>query len=57
MKKVESIGVDESGLGRMLGYGSMIVRGTGGTVETLGKIEHPNEFKRQLQQQIAGDAR
>lgn len=31
LPKVESIGVDESAFGRMLGYGTMIVRGTGGT--------------------------
>ena len=52
LPKVESIGVDESGLGRIFGYGSVIIRGTGGTFETLGKIAHPNEFRRQVQQQI-----
>ena len=52
LSKVESIGVDESGLGRMLGYGSVIVRGTGGTFETFSGIAHPNEFRRQVQQQI-----
>jgi hypothetical protein len=36
----------------MLGYGSVIVRGTGGTFETFGRIAHPNEFRRQVQQQI-----
>ena len=30
LAKIESIGVDESVAGRMLGYGSVIVRGTGG---------------------------
>ena len=51
LPKVESIGVDESFLGRMLGYGSVIVRGTGGTFETFDKIAHPNELRRQVQQQ------
>lgn len=51
LPKVESIGVDESLLGRMLGYGSVIVRGTGGTLETFDKIAHPNELRRQVQQQ------
>ncbi len=36
--KVESIRVDESFLGRILGYDSVIVRGTGGTFETFDKI-------------------
>ena len=52
LPKVESIGVDEPALGRMLGYGSVTVRGTGGTYETFHLISHPNEFRRQVQQQI-----
>jgi uncharacterized membrane protein YdbT with pleckstrin-like domain len=51
LPKVESIGVDESFLGRMLGYGTVIVRGRGGTFETFDKIAHPNELRRQVQQQ------
>jgi len=49
--KVESIGVDESLFGRMLGYGTVIVRGTGGTFETFDKIAHPYELRRRVQQQ------
>lgn len=52
LPKVESIGVDESIVGRMLGYGSVIVRGTGGTFETFRRIARPNEFRRKVQQQI-----
>jgi uncharacterized membrane protein YdbT with pleckstrin-like domain len=52
LSKVESIGVEEPALGRMLGYGSVIIRGTGGTFETFHLISHPNEFRRQVQQQI-----
>jgi uncharacterized membrane protein YdbT with pleckstrin-like domain len=51
LPKVESIGVDESFVGRMLGYGSVIVRGTGGTFERFDKIARPNELRRQVQQQ------
>lgn len=51
LPKVESIGVDESLFGRMLGYGTVIVRGTGGTFETFDKIAQPNELRRQVQQQ------
>jgi uncharacterized membrane protein YdbT with pleckstrin-like domain len=50
--KVESIGVQESGLGRVLGYGSVVIRGTGGTFETFDNISHPDEFRRQVQGQI-----
>ena len=56
LPKIESIGVDESGLGRMLGYGSVIVRGTGGTFETFGRIAHPNELRQQVQRQIGDEA-
>jgi len=52
LPKVESIGVDESFLGRIFGYGRVIVRGTGGTFETFDKIAHPGELRRQIQQQI-----
>ena len=56
LPKVESIGVDEPFLGRMLGYGSVIVRGTGGTFETFDKIAQPNELRRQVQGQLANAA-
>jgi uncharacterized membrane protein YdbT with pleckstrin-like domain len=52
LSKVESIGVQEGLLGRMLGYGSVVVRGTGGTPEPFSTITHPLEFRRQVQQQI-----
>ena len=52
LPKVESIGVDESFLGRMLGYGRVTVRGTGGTFETFDKIAHPNELRRRVQEQL-----
>jgi uncharacterized membrane protein YdbT with pleckstrin-like domain len=52
LSKVESIGVEEGMLGRMLGYGSVVVRGTGGTPEPFKTIAHPLEFRRQVQQQV-----
>jgi len=51
LPKVESIGVDESFVGRILGYGGVIVRGTGGTFETFDKIARPNELRLKVQQQ------
>jgi hypothetical protein len=54
LPKIESIGVDESSLGRMLRYGSVVIRGTGGTFETFGRIAHSNELRRQAQGQISG---
>jgi uncharacterized membrane protein YdbT with pleckstrin-like domain len=52
LSKIESIGINESVAGRLLGYGTVVIRGTGGTFETFDRIAHPNEFRRQVQQQI-----
>jgi uncharacterized membrane protein YdbT with pleckstrin-like domain len=52
LSRVESIGVEESFWGRMLGFGSVVVRGTGGTPESFVLIAHPQEFRRSVQQQI-----
>jgi len=52
--KIESIGVDETPLGRMLGFGTVIVRGTGGTPEQFDTIANPLEFRRQVQSQVEG---
>ena len=53
LSRVESIGVEESAVGRMMGYGSVIVRGTGGTPEPFLMIAHPQEFRRAVQEQIS----
>jgi len=52
LSRVESIGVEESMTGRILGYGTVMVRGTGGTPESFDKIAHPLEFRTRVQQQI-----
>lgn len=52
LSRVESIGVEESVMGRMLGFGTVIVHGTGGTPEVFNMIAHPLEFRTQVQQQI-----
>jgi uncharacterized membrane protein YdbT with pleckstrin-like domain len=52
LSRVESIGVEETFFGRMLGYGSVTLRGTGGTPESFVMISHPQEFRRSVQAQI-----
>ena len=52
LSRVESIGVEESVMGRMLGYGRVIVHGTGGTPEVFNMLRIPLEFRTQVQQQI-----
>ncbi len=52
LSRVESIAVEETFWGRMMGYGSVVVRGTGGTPESFVMISHPQEFRRSVQGQI-----
>jgi len=52
LSKVESIEVTEPAFGRLLGYGSIVVIGTGGTPEPFHKMAHPLEFRSQVQQEI-----
>jgi uncharacterized membrane protein YdbT with pleckstrin-like domain len=55
LSRIESVVVDEPAIGRILGYGTVIVRGTGGTPEVFQKIQNPLKFREQVQSQIAGD--
>jgi uncharacterized membrane protein YdbT with pleckstrin-like domain len=55
LPRIESIAVEEPALGRVLGYGTVIVRGTGGTPEVFPQIARPLEFREQVQRQIAGE--
>jgi len=45
MDKVESVDVDQSVLGRMLDYGTVIVRGTRATLEPFRDIDRPIDFR------------
>jgi uncharacterized membrane protein YdbT with pleckstrin-like domain len=49
LSKVEAIAVDQSLLGRMFGYGDIVVTGSGGTRETFAQIQAPLEFRRAVQ--------
>jgi uncharacterized membrane protein YdbT with pleckstrin-like domain len=52
LQKVEGIGVDQGIAGRILGYGTITVSGTGGTKESFELISNPLEFRRQVQASI-----
>jgi uncharacterized membrane protein YdbT with pleckstrin-like domain len=43
--KVESVDVDQSVLGRIFGYGTVLVRGTGGSLEPMQSISDPLRFR------------
>jgi uncharacterized membrane protein YdbT with pleckstrin-like domain len=53
LSKIESIVVEEPAMGRLLGYGTVIIRGTGGTPEIFEKISRPLEFREQVQSELA----
>jgi membrane protein YdbS with pleckstrin-like domain len=52
LSKVEAIAVDQGVLGRVFGFGTVTITGTGGTPEVFSKISEPLEFRRQIQSQI-----
>lgn len=49
LPKVESIAVDQGLFGRMLDFGTIGIRGTGGSREGFANIAAPLEFRRQVQ--------
>ena len=50
--KVESLNVDQSILGRVFGYGTLIINGTGGGKTPIPNIGSPLEFRREAMQAI-----
>jgi uncharacterized membrane protein YdbT with pleckstrin-like domain len=50
LSKIESVNVDQSISGRILGYGNIRIIGTGGTQETFINIKRPLEFRKKFQE-------
>ena len=48
LAKVESVDVDQSILGRLFGYGTVVVRGTGGSLEPIRNIGDPLGFRNNI---------
>jgi uncharacterized membrane protein YdbT with pleckstrin-like domain len=46
--KIETVGVDQSILGRLLNFGTIIVRGTGGSFEPIPFIGEPLTFRNHI---------
>ena len=51
LSKIETVNVDQSVMGRILNYGSIIIIGTGGITERVHNIARPMVFKRRFQEQ------
>lgn len=54
LTKVEAVSVDQGLVGRLLGYGTVTITGTGGTKESFHGIPKPLLFRMKVQEQIAG---
>jgi uncharacterized membrane protein YdbT with pleckstrin-like domain len=48
--KIESVNVDQTFIGRIFGYGSITIIGTGGTRESFHNIRNPLEFRKAFQE-------
>lgn len=50
LNKIESVNVDQSIFGRMFGYGTITIIGTGGTRESFPNIADAVEFRKKFQE-------
>jgi len=50
LNKIESVKVEQSIMGRMLGYGTVRIIGTGGTREAFDNIRNPLLFRKKFQE-------
>jgi uncharacterized membrane protein YdbT with pleckstrin-like domain len=50
--RVESVSVKQGILGRLLGYGSLMITGAGKTKEIIPNIDAPMEFRERFQRQV-----
>lgn len=46
--KVESVMVEQGILGRIFGYGTVVIKGTGGSFEPVPNVDRPLEFRNAL---------
>ncbi|HYR95621.1 MAG TPA: PH domain-containing protein [Candidatus Binatus sp.] len=56
LPKVEAIGVDQTLAGRVFGYGTLRIVGTGGTVEAFPRVAHPQALREAVVRQAPGSA-
>ena len=50
LTKIESVNINQGMLGRLLGYGTIVVVGTGGTKEPFASIADPLTFRKKFQE-------
>lgn len=54
LQRIESVKVYQSVSGRILGYGSIMISGVGGSKDPFHNIPYPLEFRRKIQEQVEG---
>jgi uncharacterized membrane protein YdbT with pleckstrin-like domain len=53
LNKIEGVEVQQGLIGRLLGFGSLILNGVGGTHEPFDGVRAPQAFRRVVQRQIS----
>lgn len=53
LNKIERVDVVQTIVGRVLGYGDIVIRGTGGSLEPFRDVADPLRFRTQIQEQIS----
>ena len=54
LAKVESIVIEQDLTGRVMGYGKLVVTGTGGSPESFRFVRRPFDFREQVQSAVEG---
>ena len=57
LNKIEAITVEQTLIGRIFGYGDVVVTGSGGTREVFSHIQSPLQFRRSVQSVAGGPTR
>lgn len=52
LSKVEAVGVNQTIIGRLLNYGTLVITGTGGSMNAYDGIGSPLAFRKKVQQEI-----
>ncbi len=52
LNRIEGINIAQSVTGRILGYGSLIIIGTGGTTDYYNSVPNPVHFRKLVQQRL-----
>jgi uncharacterized membrane protein YdbT with pleckstrin-like domain len=56
LSKMESIDIRQSIIGSLLGFGTIIITGTGGSVNIIDQISHPLTCRRHIEQMMHNDS-